>query len=103
MPESDRDSNDLVDSMIERFQEGTPDRLARQMSEAEIIKAHEEAGSQRRLEEMWKQEHERQRKITESQARRKQQEEQIVRYVLIAAGIFIAIVIVAVLVISGSG
>ena len=106
MPEtdSDRDSDrDLLDSLIERAQEGTSDRLDRRMHEAERLKAQEEASSQRRLEQMWLGEHERQRGLAQSQSEQRRQEQMLVRYVLIAAAIVVMIIIVLTVVLSLSG
>ncbi len=49
-----------VEAMVNRLQQGTAGRLERQMSQSREIKAREQADSQRRLEEMWVREHERQ-------------------------------------------
>jgi CHASE3 domain sensor protein len=92
MTESDSDA-DLLDDLIKRAQEGTADHLDRRMREAEKIKRQEEQASQRRLEEMWEKEHERQREIAEAQAETRRQEQMLVRYVLIGAAIVILIVL----------
>jgi ferric-dicitrate binding protein FerR (iron transport regulator) len=102
MPESDSDS-DLLNSLIDRMQEGMADRLDRQMYEAERIKAQEEAASQSRLEEMWMREHERQRAIAEAKAEQRRQEQMLVRYALIGVAIIILVVIVLALVLSQLG
>jgi len=88
-----RDS-DTLDSILKRAQERTADRLDQRMQEAGGIKAQEESASQRRLEEMWMREHERQRQIAQSQAEQRRQEQMLVRYVLIGAAIIVVIVIV---------
>lgn len=96
MPESDSDS-DLFGSLIERLQEGTADHLNRQMQEAEHIKKQEEAASQRRLEQMWMREHERQSAIAKAKAEQQRQEQKLVRYVLIGAAIVVIIIIIMVM------
>jgi len=99
MPETDSD-RDLLDSLIERAQERTSDRLDRRMHEAERLKAQEETSSQRRLEQMWLGEHERQRALAQSQAEQRRQEQMLVRYVLIAAALIVLIIIVLTVVLS---
>lgn len=90
MPESEPE---LLDSLIKRAQERAADRLERQMRDSQQIKSEEDAASQRRLEEMWIREHERQRAVAESKAEQQRQEQALVRYVLIAVAIAIIIVI----------
>ncbi len=102
MSETDLDS-DLFDSLIERAKEGTPDRLGRRMREAQQLKAQEEASSQRRLEEMWLREHDRQRAISRSQAEQRRQEQMLVRYVLIAAAIVVLVITILVVALALSG
>jgi len=102
MSETDSDG-DLFDSLIERAKEGTPDRLDRRMREAQQLKAQEEASSQRRLEEMWLREHDRQRAVARSQAEQRRQEQILVRYVLIAATIVVLIVVILVIALALSG
>ena len=87
---------DLLDALIGRMQEKTPDRLERQMREAGEIKAQAEASSHNRLEEMWMQEHERQQTIATQQAEQRRQEQMLMRYALIGGAIIIlAFVILA--------
>ena len=88
---SDSDS-DLLDRLIQRLQERTSDRLDRQMHDADEIKTLEQESSQRRLDEMWTREHERQRAIAEAQAKQRQKESRLVRWVLLTAALLIAIV-----------
>jgi len=102
MSKTDSDG-DLFDSLIERAKEGTPDRLDRRMREAQQLKAQEEASSQRRLEEMWIREHDRQRVIARSQAEQRRQEQVLVRYVLIAVAIVVLVIIILVVALSLSG
>jgi hypothetical protein len=90
---SEESDSELLDSLIERLQEGTAGHLDRQMQAAQEIKAQEEKASRRRLEEMWMREHERQLAIARSKAEQQRQEQMLVRGVLIAGAIFILIVI----------
>ncbi len=99
MPESEPDS-DLLDSIVERVQKGTADRLGSRMREADTIKAKEEAASQRRLEEMWVREHERQRAIADAQAEQRRQEQMLVRYVLVGGVIILTLVVIVAIVLS---
>jgi hypothetical protein len=85
------------------MQEGTADRLDRQMREAGEIKAQEEEGSHSRLEEMWMKDHERQRTIAKKQAEQRRQEQMLMRYVLIGAAIIILVILVLALLLSRSG
>ncbi len=94
---------DLLDALIERAQEGTAERLERHMREAGEIRAREEAASQRRLEELWMREHERQRAIAQQQAEQRRQEQRLVRYVLIFSAVLILSVIIVALLLSRSG
>ena len=73
------------------------------MQEAERLKAQAEASSQRRLEQMWLDEHERQRVLAQSQTEQRRQEQMLVRYVLIAAALILLIIIVLTVVLSLSG
>jgi hypothetical protein len=100
MPDSDPD---LLDSLIGRLQEKADDRLEQKMQEAREVKQQEELASQRRLEEMWIREHERQRAIATEQAEQRRQEQMLVRYALIGAAIVILIVVILALVSCSSG
>ena len=100
-PNSNPDEDtDLLDSLIQRLQEGAADHLERRMREAETIKASEEASSQRRLEKMWELEHERQRAIAQEKAEQQRQEKRLIRLVLISAGTIILIVILLTIVLG---
>jgi hypothetical protein len=88
---SDSDS-DLLDRLLQRLQEKTSDRLDRQMRDADEIKTLEQESSQRRLDEMWTLERARQQAISEAQAKQRQHERTIVRWVLVTAAVLIAIV-----------
>jgi ribosomal protein L40E len=92
----------VLETVVERAQIRTADRLVRQMHEAGDIKAQEEAASQRRLEEMWEREYERQQTIAEAQAEQKRQEMLLMRLALIGVALFIVILIVVVLVLGCS-
>jgi hypothetical protein len=100
MSESD---SDLLDALIKRMQEGTADRLDRQRQEAGGLKTQEEMDSERRLEEMWMREYERQRVITDAQMEQRRQEQLLVRYVLIGAAVIILILIILTVALSLSG
>ena len=100
MPDSDPD---LLDSLLGRIQEKTSGRLEQQMQEAKEIKEREELASERRLEDMWMQEHERQRAIAVEQAEQRRQEQMLIRYALIGAAIVILIIVILALVLGRSG
>src|SRR3990170_2602718 len=91
---------DMLDSILDRAQKRTADRLDHLRHEADKIKAQEETASQRRLEEMWMREHERQRAIADDQAEQRRQEQMLVRYVLIGAAIVVLIVVLLTLMLS---
>jgi hypothetical protein len=93
MPKSDQSDPDVLDSIINRTQKRTVDRLEQQMQEAGKIKAREQAASDRRLEDMWLREHERQRALAQTRAEQRRQEQKIVRYVLLGAAIFVVVVV----------
>jgi len=93
MPKSDQSDPDVLDSIINRTQKRTADRLEQQMQEAGKIKAREQAASDRRLEDMWLREHERQRALAQTRAEQRRQEQKIVRYVLLGAAIFVVVVV----------
>ena len=97
MSESD---SDLLDALIKRMQEGTADRLDRQRQEAGGLKIQEEMDSERRMEEMWMREYERQRAITDAQVEQRRQEQLLVRYVLIGAAVIILVLIIVTVVLS---
>lgn len=91
---------DLLDSLIKRVQEGTPEHLDRRMRESESIKRQEEESSQRRLEHMWAVEHERQRSLADDQAEQRRQERMVMRFALIAAAIVILVIVVLTIVLG---
>jgi ribosomal protein L40E len=93
----------VLETVVERVQMRTADRLDRQMRDAGDIKAQEEAASQRRLEEMWEREYERQQAIAEAQIEQKRQEMLLMRLAFAGVALFILILIVAVLVLGCSG
>lgn len=90
-----------LEEIVERLQEKTAGRLERQMRESVDIKVQEEADSQRRLEEMWLQEHERQQAIATAKAEQQRQEQLLVRSVFILV-ILVILVILGVILISVS-
>jgi hypothetical protein len=92
-----------VEAMVERLQQGTAGRLERQMSDAKEIKAREEADSQRRLEEMWTREYERQQHIAEDQVEQKRQEALIMRLVFIGVIVVIVLFIIVTIAWRSSG
>jgi hypothetical protein len=96
-------NSDLLDDLISRMQTGTADELDRRMRESPEIKVQEESASQRRLEQMWMKEYERQQAVAESQAEQKRQEEKLIRYALIGAAVVILIAIALVLLINQLG
>ncbi len=83
-----------VEAMVNRLQQGTAGRLERQMSQSREIKAREQADSQRRLEEMWVREHERQQDIAEDQVEQKRQEALMIRLVLVGVVVVIVLLII---------
>ena len=99
MPDSDPD---LLDSLLGRMQKETSGRLEQQMQEAKEIKEQEELASERRLEDMWIREHERQRAIAAEQAEQRRQEQMLIRYALIGAAIVILIIVILALVLGCS-
>jgi hypothetical protein len=99
MPDSDPD---LLDSLLGRMQEETSGRLEQQMQEAKEIKQQEELASERRLEDMWIREHERQRAIAAEQAEQRRQEQMLIRYALIGAAIVILIIVILALILGRS-
>ncbi len=101
MPE--KPESDLLGSLIDRIQDGTAGHLDRQMRSAPDIKRQEEEASQRRLEEMWMHENERQQAIAEAQSEQQRQEEMLVRVVLVVVGIVILIVILVAIGLSLAG
>jgi Flp pilus assembly protein TadB len=91
---------DLLDSLIERAQEGTAEHLDRRMRESDSIKRQEEQASQRRLEHMWVVEHERQRSLEDARDEQKRQEQMLMRFALVCAAIVILVIIVLTLILG---
>jgi predicted nucleic acid-binding Zn ribbon protein len=91
---------DLLDSLIERAQEGTAEHLERRMRESDSIKRQEEQASQRRLEHMWAVEHERQRSLEDARDEQKRQEQMLMRFALVGAAIVILVIIVLTLILG---
>jgi hypothetical protein len=73
------------------------------MRGAPEIKAQEEAASERRLEQMWHREYERQRALADEQAETKRREKRLVRAVLVIAALIILIIIVATIALNLQG
>lgn len=96
-------NSDLLDDLINRMQTGTGGELDRRMRESPEIKVQEESASQRRLEQMWMKEYERQQAVAESQAEQKRQEEKLIRYALIGAAVVILVAIALILLINQLG
>jgi hypothetical protein len=94
---------DLLDSLIERAQEGTAEHLDRRMRESDSIKRQEEQASQRRLEHMWVVEHERQRSLEDARDEQKRQEQMLMRFALVGAAIVILVIIVLTLILGLAG
>ncbi len=92
-----------VEAMVERLQQGTASRLDDQMRQAKEIKAQEEADSQRRLEDMWVREHQRQQGIAEDRSEQKHQEAQMIRLVFIGVIVLIVLLIIFVIASRASG
>lgn len=92
-----------LETMVERIQEGTAGRLDRRMREAGDVKAREEASSQRRLEEMWVKEHQRQQTIAEGQVEQRRQEQLLMRVAFIGLIIVVLIFILVFVFINASG
>jgi hypothetical protein len=91
---------DLLDSLIERAQEGTAEHLERRMRESDSIKRQEEQASQRRLEHMWAVEHERQRSLEDARDEQRRQEQMLMRFALVGAAIVILVIIVLTLILG---
>lgn len=92
-----------VEALVERLQHGTADRLELQMDQAREIKEREEADSQRRREDMWKREYERQQRVNEDQTRQKRQETRLMRLVFILVILFILFIVVLTIIHFSSG
>jgi ribosomal protein L40E len=82
-----------LETMVERLQQGTAGRLEQQMGQAREIKELEEAASQRRQEELWRREYERQQRVDEDRAEREQQETNVIRLVFIGVIVVILLLI----------
>jgi hypothetical protein len=100
--QEDQDS-DLLDSILRRAQEGTADRLNEQMRHAGSIKSQEELASKGRLEQMWVEEHKRQRSIAAAQAEQRRQEQRLVRLILVAAVVVVVIILLLAFILSQPG
>jgi ribosomal protein L40E len=92
-----------LEAMVERLQQGTAGRLEQQMDQAREIKEREQAASQRRQEELWRREYERQQRVNEEQAVQTRQETRTVRLVFTLVIIFILLVVVFIVIRACSG
>jgi type VI protein secretion system component VasF len=97
---SQEPESEFIDSLIRRHQESTADHLDRRMKDARTIKDVEEASSQRRLDEMWAREGERQRAIAHASAEQQRRDKQLMQYVMLGAALIIILVLVAAVVLA---